>query len=279
MRLTLPIALAVLAVAGCDREGGGASSTSTPGYSVGDDERIILRVDGKEVPEARLQAYAPPGTEINEGIREQLVGNIVISELLSKQALESGLGDDVAVREKLEVARQTVLSQAFIERLLIENVATETEMEERYDEIVKEFEGKKEYKARHILVEDEDEAREIIEELAEDMDDFGEIAREESTDSGSGQRGGDLGWATPDIYVPEFSEAMVALEVGGLTAEPVKSDFGWHIITLDEVRDVTVPEYDDEMRNRITSTLQNEMVSSYLDNLRGAANVEILDDE
>lgn len=276
MRRTLFVALFALAASGCDRQENGGSSPS--GYSVGEDERIIVSVDGREVPEARLQAYAPPGTEMNEDLTRRLIDNITISELLSSQAAANNLADSVEIREKLEVARQTVLSQALIEKLVNDNNPSEEELKERYAEMVGDFEGQQEYKARHILVEEEDEAREIIAELEEDMDRFGEIAREKSKDPGSGQQGGDLGWATPETYVQEFSEAMVALAAGELGREPVQSSFGWHIIALDEVRDVAVPEFDEAMRARITGAIQNEMVSNYIDNLRNTATIEVFEE-
>jgi peptidyl-prolyl cis-trans isomerase C len=129
-----------------------------------------------------------------------------------------------------------------------------------------------EYKASHILVETEEKAGEIIEKLNEGAD-FGELAKEHSKDT-SATQGGDLGWFTPEVMVEPFSQAVTQLKEGEYTRQPVQTQFGWHVIRLEEVREATPPSIE-EVRPQIVQRLQSQMISDYLEKLREQAEVEI----
>lgn len=272
---TTSMALAVLsalAASGCEQPAETADAGS--GYMVGEDEAILMRVNGRTVPEARLSAYAPPGIEIDEQVRVQVSQNIVVSELLTAEAIAHELHKSIEIREQMEIARQTVLSRAIISKLLEGASVSEAEVQSRYDQIAQGMQGHKEYNARHILVESEEEAKEIIAQLETDMSQFAKIAQEKSSDPGSGRNGGELGWASPETYVPEFSASIQELGEGGLTKEPVKSQFGWHIIAVDGIREQDPPPLDDQLRERIQSSIQNEVITAYIDDLRSKAEIE-----
>jgi peptidyl-prolyl cis-trans isomerase C len=264
--------LSALAASGCEQPAETADAGS--GYMVGEDEAILMRVNGRTVPEARLSAYAPPGIEIDEQVRVQVSQNIVVSELLTAEAIAHELHKSIEIREQMEIARQTVLSRAIISKLLEGASVSEAEVQSRYDQIAQGMQGHKEYNARHILVESEEEAKEIIAQLETDMSQFAKIAQEKSSDPGSGRNGGELGWASPETYVPEFSASIQELGEGGLTKEPVKSQFGWHIIAVDGIREQDPPPLDDQLRERIQSSIQNEVITAYIDDLRSKAEIE-----
>jgi len=264
--LALAAAAALPLLVACEQQSEG-------GYSIGSEENVIMRINGKSVPEARLAAYAPQGVTLDEALLEQLSENIIASELLSAKALEEGLQNQPEIREQIEVARQNVLGRAVVNRLIEENPVTDEAIEAQYAQLVSQIEGGNEFNARHILVETEEEANEIVEQIGEDLSLFSDIAREKSIDPGSGQNGGELGWSSPDAYVPEFSEALQALEIGEFTREPVESQFGWHVILVDDIREVAVPELDDEIRTQLQSALQNQVIGQYIDDLRTKAEI------
>ncbi len=270
----LATACAFLVLTGC-LDGGDDKTEDGRNYMIGKDETIIMRIDGQDIPEARLVAYATPGVEINDQMRQQLIDNIVINQLLSAKA-GSELGTDPHIREQIEIARQGILSRALLSRMIKENPVSDEQVQQNYDRIVAENAGAKEYNSRHILVQEEAEAREILAELQADPSKFADIAGERSIDTGSGQNGGELGWTSPENFVPEFSNAMIAIEKGTIGAEPVQSQFGWHIISVTDVRDAPVPELNAELRQQIASTLQNEIVSRLIGDIRREANVEDL---
>ena len=151
------------------------------------------------------------------------------------------------------------------------NPVTDAEIKAEYDKFVAANSGK-EYKASHILVEKEDEAKAIIASLKKGGK-FEEIAKKQSKDPGSGAKGGDLDWATPSSYVSEFTEAMVKLEKGKMTQEPVKSQFGWHIIRVDDVRQAQLPKLED-IKDQIAQQMKQQKVAAFQASLREKAKVE-----
>ena len=148
---------------------------------------------------------------------------------------------------------------------------TDADIKAEYDKFAAASAGK-EYKASHILVEKEDQAKDIIAQLNKGAK-FEDIAKKESKDPGSGAKGGDLGWANPSSYVPEFTEAMIKLEKGKTTQEPVKSQFGWHIIRLNDIRDAQLPKLDD-VKDQIRQQLEQQKLAQFQQELRSKAKVE-----
>lgn len=233
-------------------------------------------VNGKPVPVERAHALKQQlqlaGREVPPEMEGQLREEIISREILAQEASRLGLDRTAAFKEQLELARQTVLIRELFLEYAKKYPVTDAEVQAEYDKFVAANQGK-EYRASHILVDSEDRAKAIIAELKSKKKTFADIAKKESKDPGSGSRGGDLGWADPDRYVPEFSAALQKLAKGGLTTEPVKSDFGWHIIRLDDVRDPQLPKLED-VKEQIVQELEQRKIVQYQEDLRGKAKVE-----
>jgi peptidyl-prolyl cis-trans isomerase C len=203
--------------------------------------------------------------------RKALVDNLVLQELLVQQAQKQHLAEDPQVVLQMEIMKRNVLSNAVLRKLLSEKVPSEEEIKKEYETTIATM-GKKEYKAHHILVDSEEKAKKLIEQLKKGAD-FSELAKANSSDS-SASEGGDLGWFTLDMMVPPFGQAVSKLEKGKFTEQPVKTDFGWHIILLDDIRDTTPPPLE-EVRPQIIQALQGRIINDYLEKLRKDAKVEI----
>jgi peptidyl-prolyl cis-trans isomerase C len=148
---------------------------------------------------------------------------------------------------------------------------SDDQLKQEYDKLKANL-GKSEYNVSHILVETEDEAKAIIAQLGK-KGKFDKIAKAKSKDAGSAERGGSLGWAVPSNFVPPFANAMLSLKKGTYTKEPVKSQFGWHIIKLDDVRDLKVPSFE-ELKPQIQQRLQQQSIQEYIADLRSKAKIE-----
>lgn len=170
----------------------------------------------------------------------------------------------------MEMARQAILIRAYLQDYVRTNPVSDADLKKEYEGIKSRM-GDKEYKPRHVLVETETEAKAIIARLQNGTA-FEEVAKE-SRDPGSRERGGDLGWSNPGMYVKPFSEAMVKLKKGSYTRTPVKSDFGYHVIQLDDVRDVKAPAFD-EVKPQLEQRLQQQKVERHVLELREKAKVQ-----
>ncbi|ATG19854.1 peptidylprolyl isomerase [Ralstonia mannitolilytica] len=202
-------------------------------------------VNGKAIPSAKVDALIkksgqPESPELRNRAREMLIDR----ELLEQDALKRGLLEREDVQEQLTQARLNVLVAAEFEDYVKNSPATEEELRKQYDKIKTQFGNGKEYHAHHILVEKEADAKAIIAKLKAGAK-FEDIAKAQSKDKGSGANGGDLDWANPGTYVPEFSAALTALKKGEITQTPVKTQFGWHVIRLDDTRDAKIPSFEE----------------------------------
>jgi peptidyl-prolyl cis-trans isomerase C len=171
----------------------------------------------------------------------------------------------------MELARQTILIRELFADYQKTNPVTDAEIKAEYDKFAA-ANGGKEYKARHILVEKEEDAKKIIGDLKKGQK-FEDIAKKQSKDPGSGANGGDLDWATPSSYVPEFAEAMIKLKKGETTQVPVKSQFGWHVIRVDDLREAQLPKFED-VKPQIAQQLQQQKLAQFQENLRKSAKIE-----
>ena len=188
-----------------------------------------------------------------------------------QEAKKRGLEGSADYKSQMDLARQTILIRELFADFQKKNPVTDAEIQAEYDKFVAANSGK-EYKASHILVESEDQAKAIVAQINKGGK-FEEIAKKESKDPGSGARGGDLDWANPSSYVAEFTEALVKLKKGEMTATPVKSQFGWHIIRLDDVRDAQLPKLD-EVKPQIAQQLQQQKLAKFQEDLRAKAKVQ-----
>ncbi len=232
-------------------------------------------VNGKPVPKERAEALKQQversGKPITPEIEGQIKEEVIAREIFMQEAKKRGLEGSADYKSQMDLARQTILIRELFADFQKKNPVTDAEIQAEYDKFVAANSGK-EYKASHILVESEDQAKAIVAQINKGGK-FEEIAKKESKDPGSGARGGDLDWANPSSYVAEFTEALVKLKKGEMTATPVKSQFGWHIIRLDDVRDAQLPKLD-EVKPQIAQQLQQQKLAKFQEDLRAKAKVQ-----
>lgn len=234
----------------------------------------VATVNGKAIPKGRADALMAgqeaqgrgDSEELRTAVREELIRR----EVLTQEASKKGFDKRADVANQMELARQGVLIGAYLNEYVKSHPVTADAVQKEF-EAIKSRLGDKEYKVRHVLVEKEDEAKAIIQRLR-NGEKFDELAKQ-SKDPGSKDRGGDLGWANRAAYVKPFSDAMVQLEKGKYTLAPVRSDFGWHVIQLDDLRDLKLPDLE-EARPQITQRLQQAMVQRHVEELRSKAKID-----
>ncbi|MEZ5741965.1 MAG: BolA/IbaG family iron-sulfur metabolism protein [Burkholderiaceae bacterium] len=232
-------------------------------------------INGKPIPSSRLESFVkamvaqgrPDTPELRQAVREELIAR----ELFVIEAEKRKLGADADVDAQLVRARQDILIGALIRDVLAASPVTDEEVAKEYEKLAKEQTGAKEYKARHILVETEDQAKDIIAKLGKG-EAFADLAKD-SKDPGSAARGGDLDWNSPETFVPPFSQAMVALKKGKFTMEPVKTQFGFHVIQLDDTREAQPPSLE-SVQPQLRKQLERQRVIDLQKSLRDKAKVE-----
>jgi peptidyl-prolyl cis-trans isomerase C len=233
-------------------------------------------VNGKPIPKAKVDEFVealaaqgrPDSPQTRELVREELIAR----EIFVQEADKRGLSRAPDVQRQLDNTRQDILIRALIRDYLVKNPVKDDDVQAEYDKFKQEASASgKEYKARHILVEKEDEAKKLIDQLKKGQN-FEALAKQ-SKDPGSGANGGDLGWNTASTFVKEFSDAMVALDKGKTVAEPVKTQFGYHVIRLDDIRDAAPPPLE-QVKPQIQQQLERQKVQQLQQELRTAAKVE-----
>ena len=197
-------------------------------------------VNGKAISKSKLdKLIANSGQGTNPELRERARDMLITRELINQEAIKRGLLNNENIQEQLDQARLNILVGAVFEDYIARDGVSEAELKASYDQIKGQFEGT-EYKVRHILVEKEAEAKALIAKIKAG-EKFEDLAKANSKDPGSAVNGGDLDWMTPQALVPEFSKEMAALKKDQMTDKPVKSQFGYHIIRVDDVREAKVP--------------------------------------
>jgi peptidyl-prolyl cis-trans isomerase C len=231
-------------------------------------------VNGKAIPKSRIdyivKQRSAQGQPDNEQTRKLILDNLITQEVVAQEADRKGFAKGSEVRIQLELMRQSVLAQALIQDFLKTHPVKDEEMLAEYNRL-KAMQGDKEYKARHILVEKEPEAKEIIAQLKKGAK-FEDLAKQ-SKDPGSKDKGGDLDWAAPGTFVKPFADALTKLEKGKYTETPVQTQFGYHVIQLDDVRDHPFPPYD-SVKPQLQNKLQQEEIQKYVNELRAKATVK-----
>jgi peptidyl-prolyl cis-trans isomerase C len=235
----------------------------------------VAIVNGKAVPKTRLDALATQieraGRPVTPEMQGQLRDEVIAREIFMQEADKQGLAQTDDFRNQMELARQSILIRELFSEFQKKNPVTDAEMKAEYDKFVAANSGK-EYKARHILVEKEDQAKAILASLKKGGK-FEDIAKKQSKDPGSGANGGDLDWANPEGYVPEFSQALVKLNKGQTVDAPVKTQFGWHIIRLDDVRTPQLPPFD-QVKPQLQQQMVQQKLGKYQEELRAKAKIE-----
>lgn len=232
-------------------------------------------VNGKAVPKARVDSLAlqvaKSGRPVTPEIQSQLREEVIAREVFMQEAEKLGLSSSDDFKTQMELARQTILIRALFADYQLKNKVTDADLKVEYDKFSA-ANGGKEYKARHILVEKEADAKAIIASIKKGGK-FEDIAKKQSKDPGSGANGGDLDWANPGSYVAEFTEAMLKLNKGQMTETPVKTQFGFHIIRVDDVRTAQLPAFE-ELKPQIAQQLEQQRLAAFQQGLREKAKIE-----
>jgi peptidyl-prolyl cis-trans isomerase C len=236
--------------------------------------QTVATVNGTAIPQARADVMiaeqktqgAPDSDQLRNAVKEELVRR----EVLAQEARKKGMEKSGSVTAQIELARQAVLIRAYLQDYVKAHPVTEADVKAEYEKIKTQL-GDKEYKARHILVEKEEEAKAIIARL-DKGEKFDELAKQ-SKDPGSKDKGGDLGWANPAGFVKPFSEALVKLEKGKYSATPVKTEFGYHVIKVEDSRALKAPTYD-EVKPQLKQRLEQQSVERHIAELRSKAAVK-----
>ena len=234
-------------------------------------------VNGQPITQSKIDLIAKQGANAGRPdspeARKAIIDQLALQMVVAEEAVKKGLDKSPEVVEQLEVIRQSLLANAYVQDYIKHNPVSDDAVKAEYERIKANLSGS-EYKARHILVEKESEAKDIIARLKKDPQAFGKLAAEKSKDPGSKARGGDLGWFELRGMVPEFGDAVSKLDKGSFTQTPVKTQFGYHVIMLDDVRPVQAPPLED-VKPQLTQQLQQQAVRKQLDTLKASAKIEI----
>jgi peptidyl-prolyl cis-trans isomerase C len=243
---------------------------ATPAWS-----QNIAIVNGKPVPKARMETLLLQATRSGQAVtpemEKQARDQLVLREIFAQEAEKRGLGASREFRAQMELARQSLLVRELFEDHKRKNPVSDAAAKAEYDKFKAQASGT-EYRARHILVEQEAEAKALIAQIKAGAS-FEELAKKHSKDPGSGANGGDLDFAKPDSYVPEFGQAMARLQRGQLTETPVKTQFGWHIIRLEDIREAAFPTFE-EVKDRVKQRLEQTQMQNLQDELRKRARTD-----
>ena len=229
----------------------------------------VAIVNGKAVPKSRVEALLVQATSQGQPrtpeLEAQVRDEVVLREMFMQEAERQGLAASAQYKAQMELARQSILIRELFTEYQKKNPVTDADIQAEYDKFKAQASGI-EYRASHILVENEDQAKALIAQIKGGAS-FEDLAKKNSKDPGSGEKGGDLDWANAGSYVPEFSQAMVKLKKGEMTEAPVKSQFGWHVIKVVDVREAQFPPLD-EVKPQIQQRLMQMKMAQFRDEIR-----------
>ena len=264
---------AVLGVSACSAD---KSADSAAAAAKGP---AVATVNGKAISKSRVdmivEQAARSGRPDTPEARKAIIDQLALQTVVADEAVKKGLDKAPEVAEQIEAVRQSILANAYVQDFIKSNPVSDESLKAEYERIKATIKGT-EYKARHILVEKEAEARDIIARLKKDPGSFAKLAAEKSKDPGSKANGGDLGWFDPSGMVPEFGAAVSKLEKGKITEAPVKTQFGYHVIQLEDSRPVEAPPFD-EVKPEIAQQLGQQNLKKQLDDLKAKAKIEMVE--
>lgn len=237
--------------------------------------QTVAKVNGVAIPQSRLdfmvKAAVAQGQQDSTELRNSLRENLIAEEIVAQEAIKNGLDKNSDVITQIELARQAILVRAYQTEYIKNNAVSDDILRREYEDVKAQM-GDKEYKARHILVETEKEAKDIIASLKKGGS-FDKLAKEKSIDTGSKANGGELGWSSAGAYVKPFADALQNLKKGNTTDQPVQTSFGWHVVRLEDVRTAVAPPFEEVKMNMQQRILQRNFAST-VQNLRNSAKVE-----
>lgn len=270
-------AVALLALSGCN-SGDAAKSAGAVKSPDAAKEVVAATVNGTTIGQSRVDLMAKQraaqGQPESAESRKAIIDQLAMQLLVSQEAVKKGLDKTTEVADQTELARQSILANAFVQDYLKNTVISDEMLAAEYDKIKAQMAGT-EYKARHILVAQEADAKAIIAKLQKDPKAFEALAKQKSLDTGSKASGGDLGWFDPQRMVPEFGAAVAKLTKGRFTEEPVKSQFGYHVILLEDSRAKVIPPLE-QVKAELKQQVQQENLKKLLDDLKAKAKIEIV---
>lgn len=269
--------LVLAMLAGCNDDKKADANSSASASTSQADQEVAATVNGTVIRKKQLDQImtqqAAQGMPDNAETRKMVIENLAMQILAAQEAAKKGIDKSAEVADALEMSKQSILANAFVKDYFKTATVSDADLKAEYDKF-KSTQAGNEYKARHILVAKEDEAKDIIAKIKKDIKAFDGLAKSKSKDPGSKDKGGDLGWFDPRGMVPEFGAAVAKLEKGKFTEEPVKSQYGYHVIVLDDSRPVTVPALD-EVKAGLTQQLQQQNLKKMLDDLKAQAKIDI----
>ncbi|MEQ5838399.1 peptidylprolyl isomerase [Paraburkholderia acidicola] len=235
----------------------------------------IAVVNGTPIPKSRADAMiaqlGKQGQQDTPQLETAVRTELINREVLMQEAVRRGIPARADVKAEVAVAQQTVVLRALIEDFVKNNQPTDAEITAKYNTLVKNA-GGKEYHLHHILVDNEQQAKDLIAKIKGGAS-FEALAKQYSKDPGSGKNGGDLDWSDPKAYVPEFAAAATKLQKGQMTDAPVHTQYGWHIIRLDDTRAVTPPPLD-QVKQQVVQQIQQEKLQAFEEGLRKNAKIQ-----
>ena len=270
-RILLASAACLLALMACSSKD--AVQSAAPSK-----DAVAATVDGIPISESLvrllLKQRSDLGREANAEARKEFIDRLALQVIVSQAAVKEGLDKAPEVSDRIELMKQSILVDAFVKNYFKNNPVSDDALNAAYAKMKADATGK-EYKARHILVATEAEAKDIIAKLNKNPKAFAALAKEKSMDSASKGDGGELGWFDPRGMVPEFGAAVAKLEKGKFTQEPVKTQFGYHVILLEDSRPLPVPPLD-KIKPELTQQLQEQNLKKIFDEMKAKAKIEIV---
>jgi peptidyl-prolyl cis-trans isomerase C len=248
-----------------------ACSLTLPVYA-----KDIASVNGQGISQEKYDQFVSllvsQGAQDTPQLRAQ-VKQEMISRLVAVQAAEkAGLQKDPAVRQETELATQSILVRALMAKYLKDHPVTDADLQKEYDTLKAQQADRKEYKLRHILVKDEGQAKTLLQSIKSGKLSFEAAAKKDSIDTGSGKNGGELGWGPATNYVPEFAQAVEQMKKGDLSAQPVQTQFGWHIIQVEDVRPIAFPSFE-EAKPQLEEMMRQQTLAGYQQSLMKDAKI------
>ncbi|MDH4216163.1 MAG: peptidylprolyl isomerase [Gallionella sp.] len=264
-RILLVGAVSTMSLCACNPSG--TSNAASKGA-------IVATVNGTAISENRVKMMMKTTQQPDTPeLRKDIIEHLTMQLILSQEATKKGLDKSPDVSDQLDLNRQSLLAKAFIQDHIKNSTISDDMLNAEYKKISGQMAGN-EYKARHILVEKEADAKGIITKLKKNPKTFASLAKEKSLDPGSKANGGDLGWFDSSAMVPEFSAAVSKLEKGKFTEEPVKTQFGYHVIMLDDTRPITTPPLD-QIKSTLQQQIQQQNLEKLLEDLKAKAKIEL----
>lgn len=237
----------------------------------------VATVNGKPITQQSVDQFVKllvtQGATDSPQLREQVKQEMINRQVFVQAAEKDGLSKQADVQTEAELARQGILVRALMAGYLAKHPVSQDQVKAEYEKIKKQQAGKLEYKVSHILVADEKTANDLLAQLKSKKGSFADLAKKNSKDPGSAEKGGSLDWAPPTNYVQPFAQAVTALKKGEMTDKPVQTQFGWHIIKVDDTRAVEFPPID-QVRPQIEEMLRQQSLAGYQKELREKAKVE-----